>query len=224
MPNPILNLAPGWTLSGRILTILDKKWAAPLGAPSAGGAAGRRGEGWVLGFGGGGVGDPELRGRQGVGGARGTLCRGDSARIFAFASGRDGGGGAVPTDCGRGPGELIRKRRQPRGPNSTCHREAEVETEREKASDLSRGKSCAPPGNYKNVTPRAASKPPPSPAAPNGPPAAAPCPRPPSMRPPRSEYRAAGTRARVGRGGAGQEEAEPRYRSPGGCKQSAVSS
>lgn len=40
------------------------------------------------------------------------------------------------------PGELSRKRSQPRSPNSTCHRKADVERDRErkKATDQSPGK------------------------------------------------------------------------------------
>lgn len=112
-----------------------------------------------------------------------------------------------------GPGELIRKRRQPRGPGSTCHREAEVETERERKQVMCVvGESPArlraiikmgPRGRLPStaLTCCALRSGPQSPLCPPCPPA------PLSMRPPRSEYPA--PRAPLGRGAPGQRRQDP---------------
>lgn len=61
---------------------------------------------------------------------------------FVFTLGQAGGGGAVPNDCGWAPGELIRKSCKSHGLNFTCHREGDVERDRERkqARDQSPGK------------------------------------------------------------------------------------
>lgn len=71
--------------------------------------------------------------------ARGRACPGtprrDSARISLSFWARPEAAGPSRNDCGRVHWELIRKRRKPRGPDSTCHREADVERrQREKES------------------------------------------------------------------------------------------
>ncbi|KAM8818757.1 LOW QUALITY PROTEIN: interleukin-12 subunit alpha [Rhynchonycteris naso] len=68
-----------------------------------------------------------------------------------------------------GAGEFIRNRRKPHGLLSTCHREADVEREKASQRPESGESPAAPLDNYKYVTPRAASQPPPSPAASSGP-------------------------------------------------------
>lgn len=51
---------------------------------------------------------------------------------FAFALGQLEAAGPSPERLRPGAAELIRKRLKPRGPNSTCHREADVERDRER--------------------------------------------------------------------------------------------
>lgn len=108
---------------------------ALLGVPSGGGAAERRGQGWGAGGGG------RPRGR-----ARGRACPGtlrrDAAPNFTFVLGQAGGGGAVPERLRPGARGVNPKALQPRGLDSTCHREADVERDRERkqARDQSPGK------------------------------------------------------------------------------------
>lgn len=56
---------------------------------------------------------------------KGSGLPGDPAprqcRNFAFPLGQPEAAGPSRNVCGQAPGELIRKRRKPRGPTSTCH-------------------------------------------------------------------------------------------------------
>lgn len=100
--------------------------------------------------------------RQGSG-LPGTPRR-DAGPNFTFVLGQAGGGGAVPERLRPGARGVNPKALQPRGLDSTCHREADVERDRERkqARDQSPGKVLPRLGNYKNVTPGLASQPPPS--------------------------------------------------------------
>lgn len=135
--------------SGLILDI-DGEPVALLGAPSGGGAAGRRDQGWVPGGGG----RPRVAGQ-------GSGLPGDPApRLcanFSFVLGQAGGGGAVPERLR--PGALGVNPKAPQAPRARLHVSqrswCREETERERKQETRvPGKSCRASGNYKNVTPR----------------------------------------------------------------------
>lgn len=138
--------------SAYILDMLDEKWMALLGALPGGGAAGRRGSGWVAGSWGRGPSRRQEAGGRACPAARCILL----CANFAFALGQVGGGGAVPRDCSWIPGELIRKRLKPSlvefhvSPRSWCR---ERQREKESKRPESWESPAAPRSNYKNVAP-----------------------------------------------------------------------
>lgn len=103
-------------------------------------------------------------GRQGVGLARGPCAATLPEFHFRFGLGRRRRG--RPGTIAAGRPELIRKRRKPRWPDSTCHREADVERDTEKESKRleSWESPVVPRAIIKMCSPGSASKLAPSPA------------------------------------------------------------
>lgn len=206
----------GWAVTTRARPGHRWRARAPLGAPWGGGAAGRRRQGRRA--------RPEGLCGPGPRVAReGSGLPGDPApRLcanFAFALGRLEAAGPSPERLRPGTAELIRKRLKPRGPNSTCHREADVERDRERkqAGAQSPGKvlprlgaiiKMGPPGPASHHRPHLLR---PQSASSAGP-GSTQCPL--SMCPPRGEYQPHRTR-RSGRSGReGRQPGETRQRPP----------